>query len=74
MCLSEIPHKKDWPSIMALWTLPTLPRLAQSENATVTHAKTDSFVLLAVAGDVRGVRERLRLKQEIDAPHSVSSH
>jgi hypothetical protein len=56
---------------MALWTLPALPRLAQSETATVTKNKTDSYVLLALAGDVRGVQERLRLKQAIDAPHSV---
>ena len=50
----------------------SLPRLAQSENAVVTASKTDSFVLLAVAGDVRGVVERLKLKQKIDAPHQVS--
>ena len=48
-----------------------LPRLAQSENATVTAGKTDSYVLLASTGDVRGVVERLKLKQRINATHSV---
>lgn len=46
-------------------------RLAQSENASITASKTDSFVLLANTGDVRGVMERLKLHQAINATHQV---
>lgn len=54
--------------------LPGLPpvRLAQSENLAFSASKTDSFVLMGVAGDVKGLVHRVQsLKQRLDAPHQV---
>ena len=41
------------------------------ENQTLKTAKTDAFVNVAIAGDLRAVNERLRLGQDVNLFHST---